>query len=54
MVLIIDPFSDIYDVRYGGWLLLNRGFFIMVSDEIQIVADGRSSAPEEEPVNPPS
>ncbi len=54
MVLVIDPFGYIYDVRYGGGLLLNTGFFIMVGDEIHIVANGSSSAPEEEPVNPPS
>lgn len=37
MILIVDPFGKIDEIRNGSWLLFNRCFFIMIIDKVQIV-----------------
>lgn len=54
MILIMEPFGKTNDIWYSGGLIFNGRFFIMVGDEIYVVADSGSGSPEEEPVNPPA
>jgi len=50
----VKPFCQVNYVRYGGGLFFNGCLLIVVGYQINVVAYGRSGAPEEEPVNPPS
>ena len=50
----MNPLGEVNDVGNGCGLLLDGGFFIVIGNEVHIVADGGGGAPEKEPVDPPS
>ena len=54
MILIMEPFSKINNIGYGSGLFFNRRLFIVVGDEVNIIAYGGGGSPEEESINPPS
>lgn len=40
VILVINPFGNIDEVRDGGGFLFDRSFFIMIGNKVNVIADG--------------
>ena len=57
IILVIDGFGDVNNVRNGAGFVLNRRLLLLrlVSvDEVEVVGEGGESTPEEEAVDEPT
>ncbi len=50
----MKPFSKTNNIRYSSGLFFNWCLFVMIGNEVNIVAYGSCGSPEEESINPPS